>query len=170
MTERFYGKYRGMVIDNLDPMNLARIKVQCADVLGVAISSWAMPCVPVTGIQSGVFVVPPIGANVWMEFEAGDPDFPIWSGGFWGIAAEVPAAALQAIPARPNIVLQSNNMNAVIISDLIAGPKGGITLQSTTGAFITVNDTGIYIDNGKGASINLIGPATDINKGALTIT
>jgi len=43
-------------------------------------------------------------------------------------------------------------------------------LKSTTGATIIVNDTGIYIQNGKGAMITLIGPATTINAGALTIT
>ena len=170
MAEKYYGKYRGMVLNNIDPMNTARLLVQVPDVLGLSTSSWAMPCVPFAGVQSGVFVLPIIGAGVWVEFEGGNPDFPIWTGGFWGSAAEVPSPALLAAPGLPNIVLQSTNMNAVVVSDLIAGPKGGIMLQSTTGAFITVNDTGIYIDNGKGASINMIGPTTDINKVALTIT
>jgi len=38
----------------------------------------------------GLFFLPPKGANVWVEFEGGDPDYPIWSGCFWS-DGEVPA-------------------------------------------------------------------------------
>ena len=71
MTEStdYYGKYRGVVINNIDPMQMGRIQVQVPDVLGPALSSWAMPCVPFAGIQSGVFVQPQIGAGVWVGFE-----------------------------------------------------------------------------------------------------
>jgi uncharacterized protein involved in type VI secretion and phage assembly len=112
--------------------------------------------------------VPQVGAGVWVEFEQGDPDYPIWVGGFWGLVAEVPALALAGIPASPNIVLQTTAQNAIVISDL-PGPTGGIMLKSTTGAAIIVNDTGIYIQNGKGASILLTGPTVTINNGALVI-
>jgi uncharacterized protein involved in type VI secretion and phage assembly len=120
---RFYGKYRGLVIENIDPEQIGRIMVQVPDVLGETPSSWAMPCVPAAGIEAGCFIVPPIGSQVWVEFEQGDPDYPIWTGGFW----------------------------------------------STTGAMIVVNDTGIYISNGQGATITLIGPAVDVNIGGLTV-
>jgi hypothetical protein len=105
---------------------------------------------------------------VWIEFEQGDPDYPIWTGCFWGLVAEVPALALAGIPASPSIVLQTGLQNAVVISDL-AGPTGGIMLKSATGATLIVNDTGIYIQNGKGASITLVGPAVNINNGAMNI-
>ena len=71
-------------------------------------------------------------------------------------------------PADPNIVLQSRLNNAVVISDA-AGPTGGVMLKSTTGARIVVNDTGIYIDNGKGASLAMVGPTVTINNGALEV-
>jgi uncharacterized protein involved in type VI secretion and phage assembly len=124
--------------------------------------------VPIAGKQMGTYCVPQIGAGVWVEFENGDPDYPIWVGGFWGSAAEVPALALAGIPASPNIVLQTTAQNAIVISDL-PGPTGGIMLKSTTGATIIVNDTGIYIQNGKGASLIMTGPSVTINNGALTI-
>jgi hypothetical protein len=127
-----------------------------------------MPCVPIAGKQSGVYVVPQIGSGVWMEFEQGDPDYPIWTGCFWGIAAEVPALALAGNPASPSIVLQTGLQNSIIISDL-PGPTGGIMLKSPTGASIIVNDTGIYIQNGKGASLTMIGPAVNINNGAINV-
>ena len=73
------------MIDNIDPQQIGRVLVQVPDVLGRHPSSWAMPCVPAAGIQAGVFIVPPIGSQVWVEFEQGDPDYPIWTGGFWGI-------------------------------------------------------------------------------------
>lgn len=165
---KFYGKYRGTVINNIDPMQLGRIQVMVPDVSNVIPTSWAMPCVPIAGKQMGTFVVPQVGAGVWVEFEQGNPDYPIWVGGFWGIAAEVPALALAGVPGNPNIVLQSTLQNTIMISDL-PGPTGGIMLKSTTGASIIVNDTGIYIQNGKGASIVMVGPSVNINTGALTV-
>ncbi|HNI69075.1 MAG TPA: baseplate assembly protein, partial [Nitrospira sp.] len=72
------------------------------------------------------------------------------------------------IPASPNIVLQTGAQNAIVISD-VPGPTGGIMLKSATGATLIVNDTGIYIQNGKGAMVTLVGPAVTINNGALTI-
>ena len=128
-----------------------------------------MPCVPAAGIQSGVFIVPPMNSAVWIEFEQGDPDYPIWTGGFWGLAAEVPALALAGNPASPSIVLQSGLQNALVISD-VPGPTGGILLKSPTGAMILVNDIGITISNGKGATIVLAGPTVTINNGALVVT
>jgi len=166
--EKFYGKYRGTVINNVDPMQLGRIQAMVPDVSGFVPTSWAMPCVPIAGKQMGTFVVPQVGAGVWIEFEQGDPDYPVWVGGFWGIAAEVPALALAGVPGNPNIVLQSTLQNSLVISDL-PGPTGGIMLKSTTGATIVVNDTGIYIQNGKGASLILVGPSVTINNGALVV-
>ena len=170
--KRFYGKYRGLVIANLDPQQIGRVIVQVPDVLGAIPSSWAMPCVPAAGIQAGCFIVPPIGSQVWVEFEQGDPDYPIWTGGFWGLVAQVPvfATAPPAIPPGQNIVLQTTGQNMIMVSDAPPTPAtGGIVLKSTTGAMIVVNDTGIYISNGKGAMITMIGPTVDINVGALTV-
>ena len=169
---RYYGKYRGMVIENIDPEQIGRVIVQVPDVLGITPSSWAMPCVPAAGIQAGVFVVPPIGSQVWVEFEQGDPDYPIWTGGFWGLVADVPifATAPPAIPPGQNIVMQTSGQNMVMVSDAPPTPvTGGIVLKSVSGAMIVVNETGIYISNGQGATITLIGPSVDINLGALTV-
>lgn len=165
---KYLGIYRGTVVNNIDPMQLGRILVLVPDVGGVTPSSWAMPCVPLAGKQMGTFVVPQIGAGVWVQFENGNPDMPVWVGGWWGIAAEVPALALAGVPADPNIVIQTTLQNAIVISDL-PGPTGGIMLKSTTGATIIVNDTGIYIQNGKGASIIMTGPTVTINNGALVV-
>jgi len=169
---KYYGKYRGTVLNNVDPLQTGRLLVQVPDVLGLAPSSWAVPCVPLagpTGTQAGVYLVPPMGAGVWVEFEQGDPEYPIWVGCRWGSAAQVPVLALAGLPVSPNIVLQTAGQNAIVVSD-VPGPTGGIMLKSLTGASIIVNDTGIYIQNGKGASILLTGPTVTINQGAMTIT
>jgi uncharacterized protein involved in type VI secretion and phage assembly len=165
---KYYGIYRGTVVNNVDPLQTGRIMATVPDAGGLTPSTWAMPCIPLAGKQMGTFMVPQVGAGVWIQFEAGDPDRPVWTGGWWGLAAEVPALALAGVPGDPNIVLQTTLQNSIVISDL-PGPTGGIMLKSSTGATIIVNDTGIYIQNGKGASIIMAGPTVTINNGALVI-
>ena len=169
----YYGKYRGTVLQNVDPEQRGRLQLTIPDVLGAIPSSWAEPCVPLagpTGPPMGVYMVPPIGAGVWVEFEHGDPDHPIWVGCRWGSQSDVPTLAKAGNPADPNIIIQSLLQHSVMISDMPPTPAtGGVILQSTTKAMIVVNDSGIYLDNGKGASIMLVGPNVTINKGALVV-
>jgi uncharacterized protein involved in type VI secretion and phage assembly len=81
---RFYGKYRGVVSDVNDPENMGRLRARVPEVLGDVESPWALPCAPYSGDGMGVYTVPPAGAGVWIEFEAGDPSRPIWTGCWWG--------------------------------------------------------------------------------------
>ena len=78
-----YGKFRGMVSDNQDPLNQGRIRVRVPGVLGDLESAWALPCSPYAGEGTGAYAVPPVGAGVWVEVEAGDVSRPIWVGGWW---------------------------------------------------------------------------------------
>ncbi len=170
-NKKFFGKYRGTVINNIDPELRGRIIAMVPDVLGIVPSSWCEPCVPLAGPSGppmGTYFVPPIGAGVWIEFEQGDPNYPIFSGCRFGLGSDVPTLAFAGLPVSPNIVLQTAGQNAIVISDL-PGPTGGIMLKSLTGATLIVNDTGIYIQNGKGAMITMVGPAVTINSGAMTI-
>jgi len=167
-AQKYYGKYRGTVVNNLDPMQIGRLQVIVPDVSNVMLSSWAMPCVPVAGMQTGMFTVPIIGSAVWIEFEQGDPDYAIWVGCFWGTAAEVPALARAVPPATPAFTLQTPLQNGLVISD-VPGPTGGILMKTASGAMISVSDVGINITNGRGATISMVGNAVDINLGALTV-
>ena len=171
MSERrqYFGKYRGSVLNNVDPMQIGRLLVQVPDVLGVSTSSWAMPCFPVTGRQMGFWSIPQIGTGVWVEFEQGDVDHPIWSGCWFGSAADVPALALATPPPLSSVFMQTAAQVTFQMSDL-PGPTGGILLKTATGAMIMVNDVGITISNGKGATILMTGPTVTINNGALVIT
>lgn len=171
---RFVGKYRATVLVNVDPEQRGRLQLMIPDVLGEIPSTWAEACVPLagpTGPPMGVYMVPPIGAGVWAEFEQGDLNYPIWTGCRWGGQSDIPSLAKAGLPVSPNIVMQTLGQHVLVISDMPPTPAtGGIMLQSATKATIVVNDSGIYISNGKGASINMVGPTVTINNGALAIT
>jgi uncharacterized protein involved in type VI secretion and phage assembly len=83
-VERFYGKYRGEVVDVNDPENQGRIRAKVPEVLGSEESGWALPAAPYAGPGVGTFMIPPVGAAVWMEFEAGLVSRPIYTGCIWG--------------------------------------------------------------------------------------
>lgn len=99
---QFFGKYRGQVTSSKDPNFLGRIQVSVPAVLGDTKESWAMPCVPYAGKDIGLLMVPPVGTNIWVEFEGGDPDYPIWSGCFWG-KGELPKNAQIEDPAEVQV-------------------------------------------------------------------
>ena len=160
MTQ-FFGKYRGSVENNIDPMQQGRIQVSVPAVLGDGSLSWAMPCVPFAGPGVGLFAIPPNGANVWVEFEAGDPDYPIWSGCFWGIG-EVPA-----LPAVAEMKVLKTDGCTITLNDLPG--IGGVTIETNTGMKIVLSMTGLEIDNGQGGSIKMTGPQVSINNGALEV-
>ena len=166
---KYYGKYRGMVLNNVDPMQIGRLMVQIPDVLAEGTSSWAMPCFPVSGRQMGFWSIPQIGTGVWVEFEQGDIEHPIWSGCWYGSAADVPALALSTQPPLSSVFMQTAAQVTLQLSDL-PGPAGGILLKTATGAMIAGNDVGITISNGTGATIVMTGPTVTVNAGALTIT
>lgn len=175
-TRKYYGKYRAIVTNNIDPLLIGRIQVICPDAASLVPTTWCMPCVPSAGINMGMFALPVIGSGVWVEFERGDPSKPIWVGCYWGLGAEVPVMSRIVPPAVPGITLQTTLKNGIVISDT-PGPTGGILMQTTTGATVSISDIGIVINNGKGAAISLIGPTVqivgtpiDMNFAALTVT
>jgi Type VI secretion system/phage-baseplate injector OB domain len=87
---KLFGKYRGVVESNADPESLGRLQVTSPDVFGDESPRWALPCVPYAPAGSGFLMLPPAGSPVWIEFEEGDPDRPIWVGCFWQTCA-IPA-------------------------------------------------------------------------------
>lgn len=168
-AQRYYGKYRATVLNSVDPLRKGRLQLSVPDVLGPTISSWALPCFPAGGRQMGAWMVPQVGAGVWAEFEGGDPDHPIWTGAWFGNPAEVPALVAATPPGVEAMLLQTTGQQSFLLSDM-AGPTGGILLKTRTGAFIAVNETGITISNGQGATIVMAGPTVTVNAGALTVT
>ena len=166
---QYLGKHRGVVLQNVDPMGIGRLQVQVIGVFTLA-SSWAMPSFPVAGLQTGVVGIPPIGAGVWIEFEQGDPDSPIWTGCYYSTRAEVPPMIQLVAPPIPAVTIQTPLQNSIQVSDAPPSPvSGGIILRSTTHAGIVVNDSGVYISDGKGGMITIVAGIVTINSGALIV-
>jgi hypothetical protein len=162
---QFFGKFRGTVINNIDPNQMGRLQVSCPQVLGLNLLSWAMPCVPFAGIMEGFYMLPMIGSNVWVEFEAGDPDRPIWSGCFWGQGQLPPAAVL------PTVRTIKTSGGELTLDDTPGA--GGITVQAgppvvAVPCSVKLSASGIEITIG-GASIKLDPARVNINNGALEV-
>jgi len=132
-TDRFYGKYRGLVVDNNDPLMRGRLKAMVPVVLGEMPSGYAEPCVPYAGTTSGLYAVPPIGAGVWIEFEGGDPSRPIWTGCWWA-TGEAPISEKGAPPTPFRKILRSETGLIVSLDDTM----GTVTLSDIAGLNIVV--------------------------------
>jgi uncharacterized protein involved in type VI secretion and phage assembly len=165
---KFYGKYRGIVTDNQDPLTIGRVKAKVPDVLGDQESGWAMPCAPFGGSGMGFFALPTKSAGVWIEFECGDPDYPIWSGCWWGSAKEMPSTLLSPSSPSKKVMLKTEGGHTILMDDTPS--TGGITLETSGGQKIVINSKGIEITNGKGAGIKLTGSKVSINNDALEVT
>lgn len=148
---------------------MGRLLVRVPDVLGDDPCIWAVSASPLAAPGMGLYLVPPTNAGVWVEFEQGDPNAAIWTGCWRGSATEVPPLAKAAPPLTPPIVLGTQGQNSISISD-VPGAAGGLLIKCRSSAFILVNDVGITINNGKGASITLLGNTVAINGTALTVT
>jgi uncharacterized protein involved in type VI secretion and phage assembly len=165
MTDQYFGKYRGIVSDVNDPLMIGRIRAYVPDVLGDDQSGWALPCAPFGGGGSGFFAIPANGAGVWIEFEHGDPDYPVWTGAWFGSAADLPPELLA--PPYQKVMVQTQGGHKVILDDTPG--VGGITLQTSGGQKVVLSALGIEIDNGMGATIKLSGPQVQVNDGALEV-
>ena len=165
MSEQFFGKYRGVVTDNHDPLQIGRVRARVPDVMGDRESGWAMPCFPFAGSGMGFFALPKVGGGVWIEFEHGDPDYPIWSGCWYGTLADIPPVALA--PPYQKVLLKTEGGTSIVLDD--SPGIGGIILETSGGQKVVISPTGIEINNGMGAVIKLTGPQVQVNNGALEV-
>ena len=166
MSGTYFGKYRGTVTDVRDPLQTGRLRARVPDVMGDNETGWATPCVPFAGGGMGFFALPKVGAGVWVEFEHGDPDYPIWTGCWWDSAAEVPPVLLA--PPYKKLLIKTEGGNSVLLDDTPG--VGGITLETSGGQKVILSATGVEITNGQGASIKFSGPQVSVNGGALEVT
>ncbi|MEB3294570.1 MAG: phage baseplate assembly protein V [Synechococcales bacterium] len=167
----FFGKYRGKVAANRDPLNLGRIQVAVPAVYGDEQLAWAMPCTPYAGTDIGFFAIPPVNSNIWVEFEQGDPDYPIWSGCFWG-ENELPQAAIVPNPQE----VQVFRVNGITLTWSNFGTTKGVTLEVdspvvTRKLKLVCNSQGIEINNNEETITKLTATAIEIkNKTNASIT
>jgi len=142
---RAYGKHRGFVVDNADPEKLARLKLRVPSLLGDAESGWALPCLPCGGLANqGFFAVPAVGAQVWVEFEGGNLDFPIWVGAFWQQSGDAPEEA-QDPPTTQ--VLRTGKGHVFLLEDKDGSET--VRLLHSAGAKLEMDKDGnvLLIDN-----------------------
>lgn len=144
---------------------MMRIRANVPDVLGDDESGWAMPCLPFAGSGMGFFALPKQGAGVWIEFEHGNPDYPIWSGCWVGSLVELPPLLL--VPPYKKLMIKTEGGNTVTLDDTPG--IGGITLETSGGQKIVINALGIEINNGMGGVIKMTGPQVSVNEGALQV-
>ncbi len=147
----FYGKYRGTVKDNQDPLMLGRVQVDVPAVYGSSTSGWALPCMPFGGSEMGFSALPAVGALVWVEFEGGDPRKPIWSGCFWGSADDVPQTLLS--PPYKKVLLQTEGGHSIVLDD--SQGSGGITITTASGEKLTMTQQGVTLETSGGAKLSL---------------
>lgn len=155
---RYYGKYRGVVLDNIDPDPLAppgRILAEVPSIPGMLLN-WAMPCVPFAGPEMGLWAIPPIGANVWIEFEGANANSPIWSGCFWSEPEEFPLPKTLS-PEDPSLV-SIFTMGFITIISNITPAEGGLTIEIIDPVVevpitISCNSLGVEVQNGVSTAV-----------------
>jgi len=143
---KFYGKYSGVVTAVEDDDHLGRITVKVPAVLGTEVAVLARPCLPF-----GHSFVPPVGAKVWVEFEAGNPSFPLWVG-CWYPTGTTPTEA--AVQPPENRVIQTPSGHTIEMLDTAGEEK--ITIRHKGNAFLSIDKNGsVLISNSKGSHIYL---------------
>jgi uncharacterized protein involved in type VI secretion and phage assembly len=171
VRSRFFGKYRGTVVDNKDESKRGRLKVAVPAVLG-GLEVWAMPCVPYAGKEVGFYSLPEAKAGVWVEFEGGDPSFAIWTGCFWA-DGELPDESNPAIKVwkTESLTVRIDDDNDELTAEATSGSK--LTLADAIkaeagGATLTVGSDGVVSEMGS-SKVEVASAAFKVNGGALEV-
>jgi hypothetical protein len=163
-SSRFFGKYRGVVTGNTDPEARARLEVSVPEVRGDSVTEWALPAMPYAGDSVGFFALPPVGANVWVEYEGGNLEVPIWSGCFWA-TGEIASA-----DAVPDVVFLKTQQATIRID----GNAGEMTIE-LQGTKITLTSSEAKIEapqitfSANGAQVQITPTGFDALQGALKV-
>lgn len=162
---RYYGKYRGTVVDNADPIQRGRLRVLVPAVLGEE-ESWAMPCVPYAGPNLGFYAMPEVGTNVWVEFEAGDISYPIWSGCFWnenGIASADADPKVKFFKTK-KFKLRIDDGNGEIIIENDSGSQIKLTAEE-----IVIKSSAVKQEAAGGRKTELSSASFKVNNGSMEV-
>jgi len=164
-TAQFFGKYRGIVKNNQDPLGRGRLQVLVPQVLESS-PVWAMPCVPYAGKGLGFFAMPEVDTGVWVEFETGNPSFPIWTGCFWN------KDDIASADSKPEIKFLKTKKFTLRIDDSV----GEITIENEAGSQIvmtaidiTVKSSTVKSEATGGKKTELSAVSFSVNDGALEV-
>jgi len=162
VQQRVYGKYRGFVVDNQDPETRGRLRVRVPALLADQTTGWALPCLPFGGLaDQGLFMVPELDAQVWVEFEAGDLSMPIWTGTFWQQSSDTPEEAAITPPTTRLLKTPSGHLLQFDDSD----GEERILLKHKTDALMEIDPGGtIALTDANGSKLTL-----DANAGKVVI-
>ncbi len=150
---RYYGKHRGHVTDNADPLNLGRVRATVPALLDEEQTGWALPAFIYGGAsEQGLFAVPEVGAGVWIEFEGGDLSYPIWTG-TWYTGGAIPESAQ---PGKK--VLKTTSGHKIVLDD----DGGTMEITDSNGNSITMNASTIKIAAGSAVKIVIDAPQIDL--------
>jgi uncharacterized protein involved in type VI secretion and phage assembly len=185
VERRYFGKYRGTVVDNQDPSKLGRLKLQVPSVLGAdVVTGWAMPCAPYGGdADVGFLYIPAVGSGVWAEFEEGDLEFPIWCGTFWSAPngdSELPK------PNKGSDGTEESDIQDPPTSKIIKTVKGHtlqfedadgaemvLLVEGSQGHFLTMDQNGITMTDANGNTMQFTSDGatvTDANSNKVEMT
>ena len=156
VKNRFYGKYRGVVTE-VDAATM-RIKASVPSVLPGSPTGWCAPCVPYAGPQVGFLMLPEVGSGVWIEFEAGDVSFPIWTGCYWSVG-EVPSSAAAVVMT---IITSAGTLS-------FDNGSGSVTLADSAQNTVVLDSSGATVTAGAG-KIEVGASGVSVNNGALEVT
>lgn len=161
---RFYGKYRGVVVGNTDPEGRGRLQVEVPEVRGPGVIDWALPSSPYAGDGVGFFALPPVDASIWVEYEGGNLQVPIWTGCFWQ------RGQIDAADAVPEVAFLKTQQASLRIDNATGEIK--IEIQ---GASITLTASEVKIEapqitnTANGAKTELTPAGFDALQGALKV-
>lgn len=186
LRSRFFGKYRGIVDANEDDAGRARLLVRVPAVLGDT-AVWAMPCVPYAGAGVGLHLLPEAGTGVWVEFEGGDPSYPIWAGFFWadGEVPESAAADLKLLKTESHLMKlddtndeitlkNSSDASVVMTGEIVATATGSVTIgtavtSEAAGSSVEVGGSGVTCDSGGTGKVEVTKAGVTLDSGAFQV-
>jgi hypothetical protein len=154
-VSKLFGKYRGRVEDNADPRGLGRLQVSSPTALGDGVLSWAMPCVPYAEPGVGLLLLPPVGAEIWLEFEHGDPRLPVWAGFLWGSAVTPP-------PTSEAVHISTRGGHRLVLNDL----EQEVSLIHSNGSVVKLEASGA-IQVTANATVRISASAVDVEAGTV---
>jgi uncharacterized protein involved in type VI secretion and phage assembly len=178
-ANQYYGKYRGVVVDNADPEKLGRLKLKVPSLLAEQVTAWALPCMPFGGLAAqGLFCVPDVGAQVWVEFEAGDLSNPLWTGVFWQASGDAPVdypddqPTTKAWKTTKGHVLEfedADDKEQVKLehssgSNVVLDPQGSIALTDSGGGSVTLDaeNNQLIIEDANGNTMTMTSSGTTV--------
>jgi len=179
IDEKRFGKFRATVVDNKDPQKRARLRLLIPSVFADQQTDWALPCMPYGGLAGqGMFMVPEIDAQVWVEFEEGDIHKPLWVGTFWQQESDVPEDAKKDEPTtrmlrtKSGHILQFDDAEGEeqfrlfhpADAEMIIDKNGTISLRDTSGAILRMDaeKSEIVVEDANGNTMTMNSSGTKV--------